>query len=76
MQLTRKHLNYILCNLPDPTLVERGIKSPYLVVPVHEPNHLIQDALLPNMNGKNVIKQLKFRYSEREQDWVLEDLHI
>lgn len=73
MMLKRRQLNYILCNLPDPSLVQAGRISPYLQIPVYEPNEFIQDALLPNYH-ESKIKHLKFRYSERDQDWILEDL--
>lgn len=77
MKLTRKHLNYILHNLPDPRLAEQTVIQPYIQVPVHKVNELLRDALLPRYKDSDVeIKNLRFRYDKKEMDWVLEDLEI
>lgn len=75
MRLTRKHLNYILVNLPEPRLAHEGRIPPFFKVAVVEHNHLIQDALLPNYHPP-LTKNLTFEYDDREMDWVLKDLDL
>ena len=69
MKITRKHLNIILHNLPDPRLVERGVIAPSYKVPIIEPNGLIHDGSLPTFQNT---KEINFEYSPKDMDWILE----
>lgn len=74
MRLTRKQLNQILVQLPDPRLViGRRIPSTYQV-PVYNPMEDLNKVGSELVAPAPTIRKLTFEFSYSELDWVLTDL--